>query len=229
MGEDEKQIHEGHRQRMYENFRRVGLEGFSDVQALELLLTFAIPRRDTNELAHRLLDQFGSFHAVFAAPLEALATVKGMSQRSALLVSLMPQLWRRAGIDEAQSTHKQFATTRACFDLLHNCFHAVRSEQLWVLCLDAKCHSLDLRKISDGSVVGVNLPMRKIVETALTFNASSVVLAHNHPSGIFFPSQEDLVFSKQLAQMLAQIDVVLADHLIFSEPFFYSLRGSGFF
>lgn len=227
MDEQSKPLHAGHRERMYESFRRAGLDGFSDYQALELLLTFAIVRRDTNELAHRLLEQFGSFHAVLNAPQESLASVPGMTQRAALLISLLPQLWQRYETDAAIREDDVYPNSAACAERLRGCFRGVRREQAWLMCLDAKCKLLDLRRLSEGSVNATSLPIRRIIEIALAVNATSVVIAHNHTSGIYFPSRSDLELTMQLRQTLASLDLLLADHLIFSGSQFYSLCSNG--
>ncbi len=96
-------IHEGHRARMKKRLLESGEMGFADHELLEMLLYYAIPRRDTNELAHRLLKQFGSLQGVLSASEEELACVKGMGQQAALLVALVPTLCRR----EHEGAHPQ--------------------------------------------------------------------------------------------------------------------------
>ena len=226
MAQEERNVHTGHRQRLYDSFRKTELDGFSQVTALELLLTYAIPRKDTNPLAHRLLDAFGSLHAVFDAPVESLLAVEGMTERSAILVHLLPQLWKRCD-ESRQSTAKILRTTKECGDFLQPKVRGCRTEQVWLLCLDAKCKQLDCRLLGEGGVNETPLPVRRILEIVLSVNAVSVVIAHNHTSGLALPSNEDVAATRMLQEVLKSVDVILADHLIFADGDYVSMRDSG--
>lgn len=220
-----EQLHTGHRHRLYERYANSGIDGFSDIELLELLLSFAIPRKDTNPLAHRLLDRFGSLHAVFEASLLSLQNAEGMTVRAATLLRMIPEVWKRYELCR-QSETVFFRTTEACGDYLLPFFRGLREERVWLLCLDAKCKLLDCREISRGSVNFTALPIRRVVETALAVNASSVVLAHNHTSGIALPSREDVDLTHRLQTALQGVDVLLADHLIIAEDDYVSMRDS---
>lgn len=222
---EQKNIHAGHRQRLFDRYAESGLEGFSDVEVLELVLTFAIPRRDTNPIAHRLLDTFGNLAAVLEAPLISVKNVEGMTQRAATLLHLMPQLWNRYDLSRQRGT-KYFSTTGACGDYLLPFFRGLRNEHIRLMCLDAKCQLLDCREVSFGSVNSASMPIRRIVETALAVNASLVVLAHNHTSGIALPSREDLDATRRLKEALSGVDVFLMDHIIIADNDYVSLRDS---
>lgn len=222
----EKNIHEGHRRRMLETYLRTGLAGFSDVEVLEFVLTFAIPRKDTNPIAHALIDRFQKLHTVMETPMEILCQTPGVTPRAAVLLHLLPELWGRyasSGIDY----HQPRNSTELMGEILVPKFRGTRDETVWLLCLDARCRVLDSKQICTGSVNSVNLPIRKIVETALAVNASMVVLAHNHISGIAIPSNEDIETTERLKTTLAAVDVVLADHLIVANDDYVSMRESG--
>lgn len=221
------EIHKGHRQRLYESYLQAGLDGFSDVVVLELLLTFAIPRKDTNTIAHALLDRFGSLYAVFEAPTDSLLQAPGMTKRAAVLLHMQPQLWKRYAVSRMADT-KIFPTRSDCAGYLVSQFRGAREEQVHMMCLDAKCKLLDSRKISEGSVNSTVLPIRKVVETALAVNASSVVIAHNHTSGIALPSKEDLQATDLLSTALKCVDVHLIDHIIVADEDYVSLYESGY-
>ena len=222
------QVHTGHRQRLYESYLQVGLDGFSDIVVLELLLTFAIPRKDTNPIAHGLLDRFGSLYAVFEAPTDSLLQVAGMTKRAAVLLHMQPQLWKRYTNSRLADT-RIFSTREACARFLTAQFRGAREEQVCMMCLDAKCKLLDVRKVSEGSVNSTVLPIRKMVETALAVNATSVVIAHNHTSGIALPSKEDLQDTALLQTALKCVDVELIDHFIVADEDYVSLRDSDLF
>lgn len=221
-------IHQGHRQRLKERFLREGLEHFSDVHVLELLLFYAIPRKDTNPIAHRLLATFGSLSGVLSAEVEDLKKVEGMTESAATLLTIAPQLLQRY-VQQSQDMGKILTTTDACGKYLMPHFFLAKEEQAWLLSLDAKCKVLDCRRIHIGSVNTVGVSVRKVVETALRVGASSVVLAHNHTSGIALPSEADKLTTRQLYNALNAVDVLLADHIIVAGDDFVSLADDGFF
>lgn len=224
----DEQVHAGHRQRLYESYLQVGLDGFSDIVVLELLLTFAIPRKDTNEIAHALLDHFGSLYAVFEAPPASLMQVPGVTKRAAILLHLEPQLWKRYAASQQADT-RIFSTRDQCTRYLLTQFRGAREEQVRMMCLDAKCKLLDCRKISEGSVNSTVLPIRKVVEAALAVNATSVIIAHNHTSGIALPSKEDLQATSLLYTALQCVDILLVDHIIVADEDYVSLKESHYF
>ena len=222
------EIHQGHRQRLYNSYLQAGLDGFSDIVVLELLLTFAIPRKDTNPIAHGLLNRFGSLYAVFEAPVDSLLQVEGMTKRAAVLLHLQPQLWKRYASSRMADT-RIFSTRDACAAYLMTQFRGAREEQVCMMCLDAKCKLLDLRKVSEGSVNSTVLPVRRIVEIALAVNATSVVIAHNHTSGIALPSKEDVQATALLQTALKCVDINLIDHIIVADDDYVSLKDSELF
>ena len=224
--EAQAHIHDAHRKRMLESFLRTELAGFSDVEALEFLLCFSIPRRDVNPLAHRLLEEFGGLHRVFDAPVSQLTRVSGVGPRTAALIRLTGALWGRS--EEARSRGKRYLrSTQELGSYLSGRAGGAREERAWLLSLDASCRVLECREICRGAVNAVNLPFRKLVETALLANASSVVLAHNHTNGNLLPSLEDISYTRDAARALALVDVILADHFILGERRYLSMRSSG--
>lgn len=221
-------IHGGHRARLREQFLRAGLDSMSDVQVLELLLFFAIPRRDTNPIAHRLLERFGSLAAVFEAPVTEISRVEGVGESAALLLALVPQAARRHLIDRAKF-EQVLDTTEKCGRYLLPFFHGERDEVVYLLCLDAKCKVLDCRLLFRGGVNTAGVSVRKIVEAALTYNATSVVLAHNHVSGIALPSREDEATTRQIRTALDAVGILLADHIVVADDDFVSMADNGLF
>ena len=221
-------IHEGHRGRLKDRFRKEGLDGFTDVQVLELLLFFCIPRRDTNPIAHALLTRFGSLHQVLEAPLHELEKVDGIGEQASTLISLTRQLARSYGVSQA-GVEKILNTTTKCGEYLKPFFLGKRDETVYLLCLDAKCKALGCQEVGKGRVKSAGLSVRKIVETALAVNATSVVLAHNHPSGLALPSNEDVVTTRRVAMALDTVGIFLADHIVVADDDFVSLAQSGLY
>lgn len=221
-------IHDGHRRRMKDRYLRTGLEGFDDLAILELLLFYAIPRQDTNRIAHALLDRFGSLATVLEAPEAELQKVPGVGESAAILLTLIPRVARQHMI-ERSSVGTLLVSSTACGEYLSPRFFGERDEVVWLLCMDAKMMVLDCRLLYRGSVNSAGVSVRKIVETALACNATFVVLAHNHTSGIALPSIEDERTTEQLWRGLDAVGITLMDHIIVAGDDFVSLLQSGFF
>lgn len=218
--------HIGHRQRMRQQLQTSGMDSLSDVQVLEVLLYYAIPRADTNPIAHRLLSRFGSLSGVLEASPQELLQVEGMGEASAQLISLIPQLERRHFIDRSGAA-KILNSTSRCGQYLIPYFHGEQDEVVYLLCLDAKCKLISCQPIHRGSITSASISVRKVVQTALNQNAVSVVLAHNHPGGYALPSQEDLDTTATLQAALRAVGIVLADHIIVADDDFVSLADDG--
>ena len=221
-------MHDGHRQRLKERFRSEGLDNFDEVQVLELLLFYCIPRQDTNPLAHRLLDHFGSLAQVLEAPIGELEKIPGMGQGAATFLHLVRDTGRYYQVNRTMQ-EKVLTTIEQCGAYLSSFFFGRRNETVFILCLDAKCKVLCCKEVGEGSVNSASVPVRRIVEMALGVNASTVVLAHNHPSGLAIPSSDDVQTTLRVAAALDTVDITLADHIIVADGDFVSLVQSGFF
>ena len=221
-------VHNNHRQRVKSRYLKEGLDGFEDIHVLELLLFYAIPRRDTNELAHELLNRFGSLTAVLEAPVEELMKTPGLGEHAAILLSLVTEMSRYYLVNK-NAQFQILRTTRECGEYLVPFFMGRRDETVYLLCLDGKCKVICCKEVGSGSVNSAQISIRRIMEVALGANATTVVLAHNHPSGIAIPSQEDVMTTRKVAMALDSVDVVLADHVIVADDDFVSLVESNLF
>lgn len=222
---DEKGIHHGHRERMRKQFLEHGLDSFSDVAVLEFLLFYAVPRQDTNALAHRLLILFDSLAGVFSASIEDLMRVGKLSENTATLIKLVPEAARRQQINRVNMDNI-LNTTRKCGDFLMPYFFGATDEMVYLLSLDAKCKVLSCTKLFTGTINSANLSTRSVVECALRTKATSVVLAHNHTSGIAVPSQEDIRTTETVAHALELMGILLADHIIVADDDYVSMLDS---
>ena len=221
-------IHDGHRQRLKRRFLEEGLDNFSDIQVLELLLFYCIPRKDTNPIAHELLARFGSLSQVLEAPVEELSKVSGISENAATLLHLTTAVGRYYLVDRS-SRIEVLNTIEGCARYLLPFFFGRRNETVFLLCLDAKCKVLCCREVGEGSVNSASISVRKIVETALGVNATTVVLAHNHPSGIAVPSGDDIQTTRRVAMALSAVDIHLADHIVVADEDFVSMVQSNYY
>lgn len=220
-------IHDGHRARMKARFREEGLDHFSDIQVLELLLFYAIPRQDTNPIAHALLAHFDSLSQVLEASAEELEQVPGIGSNAATLLMLTTAVGRYYLVNRS-TQNVILNTVEKCGEYLVPFFFGRRNETVFMLCLDAKCKVLCCKEVGEGSVNSANVPIRRIVETALGANATSVVLAHNHPSGLALPSGDDIQTTRRVASALSTVDVYLADHIVVADDDYVSMVQSGY-
>ena len=219
MSED---LHSGHRKRMRQRFREDGLEGFADHEVLELLLFSAHARANVNPLAHALLDTFGSLKGVLEAEPADLMTVEGVGEEAATLISLMVPMFRRYTASLREGKRRLCSSDEAqayCAALLTG----LRSERFYVICLDTRGGLLGARMAAEGTLDQVPAYPRIVAEIALRYNAASVILCHNHPSGDCTPSREDIELTHRLDRLLADMDITLADHIIVGAGDTYSL------
>lgn len=221
-------IHAGHRQRLKERFLEEGLDSFTEAHALELLLFYAVPQKDTAPMAHALLEHFGSITGVLEAPVSALEAIPGIGKNAATLIQLITAMSRYYMVHRTAS-HTILPTVNSCGAYLLPRFFGRRKETVYALSLDARCKVLACKLLGQGTINSTGVPLRTIVEYALSSGATSLVLAHNHPSGIALPSQEDIDTTQRLATALDAVGVLLADHIIVADDDFVSMAASGLY
>lgn len=217
-------VHDGHRARMKKKLLENGEQSFADHELLEVLLYYAIPRRDTNELAHRLMEQFGSLQGVLSASPQELACVQGMGEHAALLVKLVTMLRRRAAQDTKE---KILNSVDKCGEYFTALLGGSRKEMLWQVCLDGKGKVLSSRCLAEGDVSMAAVSVRQVVEYALRAGAVGVVLAHNHPSGVALPSREDISTTRYIRDALRTMNIQLVDHIVMADEDYVSMAASG--
>ncbi len=210
-----------------QRFLEEGMESFTDIQVLELLLFFSVPRQDTNPIAHALLDHFGSLYQVLEAPVEELRKVKGVGEQSALLLSLMNDVARYYQVDRTMR-EKILPTVQACGEYLVPFFFGRNVENGVSAVSGRQVQGAVLQGGGAGGVNSAGISVRKIVETALAANATTVVLAHNHPSGIAVPSSEDVQTTCRVAMALNAVEIQLADHIVVADGDYVSMVQSGY-
>lgn len=221
-------LHDGHRKRLKQQFLAHG-EDFHDHQLLELLLCYSIPQGDVNELAHTLLDKYGSLAGLMDALPESLQQVPGVGEHTAVLLKMIPKLAGRY-FDSRTALGTILDSTRAARDFLMPYFsQGARNEMVYLVCMDAKYKVLGCHKLGEGSVNAADITPRKVVETVLAHNATTAILAHNHVSGLALPSDADYATTRRLWNVLRDVGVELCDHLVFADDDMVSMKDSGFF
>lgn len=219
-------VHEGHRERLRRSFLENGAQSITDIQALELLLFYALPRRDTNVTAHLLLQRFGSLDGVFAASAEDLCEVEGVGEYAAALLLLVPELMKKARISKAREL-RQIRNSEDAGQYLLPFFMNEQDEVAYLLCLDNKRAVICCAEMGRGVVNSVDTSVRRMVEKALKVKAVSVILAHNHPNGIAMPSREDDIFTRALFNAMETVGIHLEDHIIVADEDYISFSDSG--
>ncbi len=220
-------LHQGHRERLRKRFLAEGLDAFEDHQVLELLLFHAVHRADTNPISHQLLRRVGSLSAVLEADPRDLATVEGVGRQAAVFLSLIPQVTRRYFQDRVSRDQPRLTTSEAVADYLVPLMAGRPEEVFYVLCLDTQCRVIYPALIGEGTVKEAHVHPRHVVEEAIRHRASSIILAHNHPSGTAHPSNQDHQLTLHLVQALGALDIPVLDHIIVAGRQTYSFAREG--
>lgn len=226
-----KNIHAGHRTRLRTQFQEHGLEGFTDIQALELLLFYAVPRRDTNPLAHALLERFGSYRKVMEAGVEDLLGTPGVGENAALLISLVVEMNRRylKCLRNPSEERRVLRDVSDYCDYARDLFRYRTTEEIYMVCMNGDHRVQGEHLLASGDVSSVGLPLRKMLEFALREGAVYVLLTHNHIADIAVPSKADVSSTAQVYQILQMLGVILVDHIVVADGDCVSMRDSNAF
>lgn len=228
MGNDKKdsQIHQGHRERLKYRFVAEGLDHFEPHVILEMILFYAIPRKDTNPIAHDLLKAYhNSLSAVFDAPIEELVKIKGISRNAAILIKMFPEVCRRYLLDFNEQG-EIIASSAAAAKHLIPLFIGKTNEIVAIVCLDSKGKILFCNGVFEGSVNAAGVSVRRFVEIAVRYATTDVIIAHNHPSGTAIPSEQDIRITQKVADALKTVNINLLDHIIVADNDWVSLAAT---
>lgn len=218
-----KNIHAGHRYRVRQRFIKQGLSSFEDHQALELLLFYAFAQKDTNALAHALIDEFGSLHGVFDASVESLQKVKGVGENTAVLIKLIPEMYAKYLNSKAQENKLILDSPKVSGEYFVSILLNKTNENLVAAFLDNSLRVKKTEIISEGGISKTDVYLRKIVNSALGCNATRIVIAHNHPSGVAAPSAADIDAVRQMVKMFDKLELQLCDSIIVAGQNYFSM------
>ena len=224
-------VHDGHRQRVKEQFERQGLDAFTDIQALELLLFYVQPRKDTNVTAHNLIDEFGTIKNVLESEVDELCQVEGVGHETALFLSLVGQMARRKEL-RAINRNSVLRSTIDVVHILRPRFEGATVEKAYVLLIDGEYHPIDCVLLAEGGGQKVHINISRLARIALNKRAAGIILAHNHLIRSAAPSNDDLAMTNKIERTLNALEVQLLDHLIFYKSEYYSIKngeGAHFF
>lgn len=220
-------VNDGHRQRLRERMLKEGLDGFQDHELLELLLFQSVPRKDTNKLAHTLLNSFGNLFNVLNAQPEELMLVKGVSEVTACNLSMLKEVWRRYKKEEKQKLDLSSVTEIMKF--AQSLVVESYAERVVVVYVDRGTKFLFSEEFAaDNDSHSVRLDVKKIVTSAVRVKAGGVMLFHCHTEGDCQPSKNDIRFTQGLINALGALEIVLLEHIIFApEGAYYSFFQDG--
>lgn len=219
-------LHDGHRQRMRDRFVHHGLSGFSEHEVLEMLLYYAIPRINTNDIAHRLIAQFGSLYGVLCADMKDLQKVKGVTENAAVLLKMFPAVYPKC----LRVNH--VVCSLYCPDDSMQYFQAVYAfdtvEVLRIACLHNDLRIQSCEVIAQGKVTRVESAVEDIVRYCTQHDCANVIIAHNHPEATALPSAQDIASTHHLFEKLDYYNISLIDHIIIgADGGAHSMRKSG--
>lgn len=218
-------IHKGHREKVKQRYYETGLNSMPDHNILELLLFFGIPQRDTNPLAHELIERFGSFSGVLEASKTDLQSVKGMTESAACLLTLFLPVYKRY-INDLHKKKKKFTDAKDIADYLRPLYLDTNNERVYALCLDSEDRMVACRVVSDGDIDSSFCDIRKLASIVLEVKSKKVVLSHNHPNGSLVPSAADAKSTKTAMELLRLLKVQLVDHIIVTDKSYFSMKKS---
>ena len=217
MADEKVNIHKDHRKKVKERFFECGFTGMPDHNILEAILFLGIPQKDTNPMAHELINTFGSLSAVLEAKKSDLMKIKGMTENAAFaIMSYLPV--NRRYIESLQKKKPVFETKDQIVEFLRPLFFEKNTlERVFVLCFDSKNRLIICRNICDGDISSAFFDVRELTRIVLEVNAQRIIIAHSHPHGVALPSPEDVTITKYVYEMMKFIKVQLDDHLIVTD------------
>lgn len=208
-------LHINHRERLKERFLKEGLTGFLPHQVLELALFYAIPRKDTNPLAHKLLKQFGTLADVFNAPIEELRKVDGIGEHAAVFLKMQHGLFLKYR-ECLHQPRQSFKSHSLCTEFFEEQLRYLNTEEFHALCLDSGLRLIRHLPLFKGTVNSTTVNIRELTSKILMIDTAAVIVGHNHPSGVPHPSQDDVLLTETLLTSLKYQDIDLLDHIIIS-------------
>lgn len=216
-------IHSGHRENLRKAFLEGGVDNMADHVLLELILSMGVPQRDTNAMAHELINSFGSFSKVFRADYEDLLKVKYMTKNAACLIKLLLPTYKRYHQD-VRKRDDAFSGSKDIVSYVTPLFEGSYKEKVFLLCFDHSARLIRCCEMSEGDVDYANVLFRDIAKVILETKTRDVVLVHNHPYTISIPSRKDVELTMELYSFLTKLKVNFIDHIIIADGGYTSMR-----
>lgn len=220
-------VHDGHRERMRKRFRETGsFDGFSEHEIIEMLLFYTHPRRNTNEIAHELMNRFGSIAGIIEADYDELVKVKYITDGAATLFKMIPKFLPI--YYNSKNNGLIYNTPQKLIGLFEPYFVGLAHEEFRAAYFDNKLALIKNVALDSGDTSGSPVNIRKLVEIALRENAATVAIAHNHPKTASKPSSADINTTRDIIDVLKPMRIDFLDHIIVGEDMTISLRDKAY-
>lgn len=226
MEQKKKQVHKGHRQRLKEKAREQGIEAWPYHEILELLLTYSVPYKDVNPLAHELIDTFGTFSGVLDAGYEQLIKVNGVGRETALFLSLLPDMFAKYNASKNVGAIL-LDDSRKCVNYFRDVDRVGDNESFYVFCLNGKKELIKRVKFNGSFPSIINMPISWFTEKLVSSPTKSIIVLHNHPNGDCNPTDADVSATSKLIQAALTLGIKFEDHIIITDRSYYSFLYSG--
>ncbi len=220
-------FHKGHRERLKKRFLELGIDNFQDHEILELLLYYSIPRRNTNEIAHKLIKKCRGLSNVFDADINILTEIPYITENSAILLKLIPQLLKKYSLEKHD--HCAGNDIENIMNYAKKLFIGEPFEKLIAISLNDNLQIVSSRVIATGIINTVAVNIKKIIEFTYQSHSDMIILAHNHPNGIPMASSDDVNTTRYLYNILKPIGITLLDHIIVADNKAISMKDCGVF
>ncbi len=217
--------HSGHRSRLLNTINKVGIENLSDVQAMEFILSYVIPRKDTNPTAHYVLSKFGNISNALEADEFELAAVPGLNRRSAILLKQFVDIFYLYTTSKHQK-HESIKSSAQLCNYMSSMLENRVTETLCMIALNSRKEIINYELIASDSIKNIGISPKRFAQFIHGSNAAYVAIAHNHPNGDCRPSKLDLEATKKLKNLSKSMDVVFLDSLVVSILGVYSIEQS---
>ncbi len=219
-------LHKGHRKRLRKELIEQNFDdSISDHKVMEALLFYGVSQKNTNDMAHELVNKFGSIHGILEADPNDLFQVEGMTERAVTLIKLILPLARRYYTDKYKDRYK-FESVDAIGDYIKKKHYGYREEVFMVTSFTGDGFKIATDIINKGDMISVTLSVKSIVQTVLKYNAPYVVISHNHTNKSALPSAADIEMTKIVKRTLEQMSICLMDHIIVAGDDYISMAQS---
>lgn len=227
MGDKKENLHENHRQRLKSKVKNYGLDCLAYHEILELLLTYTIPRKDTNPTAHELIERFGSFAGVIDADFHDLQKVKGVGSETALFFNVLSSFMEIYSKSKLEARTAILTNTQKCVQFFRDYYSIKDKEYMLMTCLGKNKKVVKTFIYKGHDEAEISFDLRQIANNLNGMGVYSVVFYHTHPNGEVEPSKQDIATTQSLVNICLTNGIDFDDHIILNESEHYSFNKNG--
>lgn len=218
---------EGHRERLRQKFLQGGYSAFHEYEILELLLTYAIPRKDTKIIAKGLLEKFGSLEKIVSSSPDELSSINGIGQGAGIFLKLIGEVAKNLYKGGIEKEAIQLKEKENLLRYLRGDIGFLSREVFKVIFLNNFNRVVGDEILFSGTIDKSAIYPREILEKALYYKAKGIIFAHNHPSGNIRPSKQDIQLTEHMQEVLEMVDIKLLEHIIITDDGYFSFLEEG--